>query len=123
MRENMENLFYQHKVNMVFTGHVHAYERSHPVYQGIKTADGPVHLVIGDGGNAEGHSNTYVEPIPSWSAYRNGTQFGHGVIHFYNESHMEWQWHRNIDHEPVVTDSYVLCNTALGMNADCSSAL
>jgi len=121
MRTNMEALFYEHKVNMVFTGHVHAYERTFPVYEGKKTVDGSVYLTIGDGGNAEGHSNEYHEPTPEWSAFRNGTQYGHGVIQFYNESHMEWQWHRNIDHEPVVTDSYLLCNTALGLNADCTS--
>ena len=33
-QQNLESLFYQHGVDIVITGHVHAYERSFPVYNG-----------------------------------------------------------------------------------------
>jgi len=35
VQENLEALFYQNGVDMVFTGHVHAYERSYPVYNDV----------------------------------------------------------------------------------------
>ena len=37
-------------------GHVHAYERSHPVYNYTVDLCGSVHITIGDGGNSEGVS-------------------------------------------------------------------
>jgi Calcineurin-like phosphoesterase len=54
MRQNLEDIFYQYKVNVVFSGHVHAYERTHPVYNDIVRTDGVVYITIGDGGNREG---------------------------------------------------------------------
>jgi len=33
-KQNLEPLFYQHGVDIVINGHVHAYERSYPVYNG-----------------------------------------------------------------------------------------
>ena len=32
MKESMESLFYKYKVNLIISGHVHAYERTFPVY-------------------------------------------------------------------------------------------
>ena len=37
-------------------GHVHAYERTHPVYDYNLDPCGAVHITIGDGGNSEGLS-------------------------------------------------------------------
>lgn len=119
MKNNMEDLFYKHHVNVVLAGHVHAYERSYPVYKDNLANDGVVYIVIGDGGNAEGHAATYHTPTPVWSAFRNGTQYGHGILKFDDASHLEWEWHRNIDGEPILKDSIKICNTALGLNAYC----
>lgn len=122
MRDSMEELFYRYHVNMAFTGHVHAYERTYPVYANeTRTTDGVVYVVIGDGGNAEGHASQYYEPTPSWSAFRNGTQYGHGEIHFSNATHLTWEWHRNIDGEFIQQDTLSLCNTALGYSTDCQA--
>jgi len=33
-RAELEQLFYEEKVDLVITGHVHAYERTYPVYNG-----------------------------------------------------------------------------------------
>jgi Calcineurin-like phosphoesterase len=54
MRGNLEDIFHTYKVNVVFSGHVHAYERSKPVYNDVVRADGTVYITIGDGGNREG---------------------------------------------------------------------
>lgn len=37
-------------------GHVHAYERTNPVYDYTVNKCGSVHITIGDGGNSEGLS-------------------------------------------------------------------
>ena len=112
MRDSMESLFYKYKVNVVFAGHVHAYERSFPVYQNVTTKDGPVYINIGDGGNREGHANTFQPgPAPSWSAFRNGTQYGHGRLVMKDSSALKWEWHRNVDGERVVVDSVEIFNS------------
>ncbi|MCO5568475.1 hypothetical protein L7F22_022174 [Adiantum nelumboides] len=64
MRSVFESWFVEYKVDVVFAGHVHAYERSYPVSnilfnltndacQPIFDEDAPVYIVIGDGGNVE----------------------------------------------------------------------
>lgn len=118
MRNSMEPLFYNHHVNIVFAGHVHAYERSYPVYDNSTVEDGTVYVTIGDGGNREGHASGYYEQ-PEWSAYRNGTQYGHGEMILLTPDRMLWRWNRNLDGELVTKDEVHICNTAFGHNAYC----
>lgn len=111
MKDSMEDLFYNYDVNVVFAGHVHAYERSYPVYKDkIDSNKGVVYINIGDGGNKEGHSANYLDPHPEWSAYRNGSFFGHGEIEVHNSSALTWRWVRNVDHEAVSADEMPICN-------------
>lgn len=51
----MEPLLASYGVDLVFSGHVHAYERSVPVFDNRPAECAPVHIVIGDGGNREVH--------------------------------------------------------------------
>ncbi|KAJ6860299.1 purple acid phosphatase 15-like isoform X1 [Populus alba x Populus x berolinensis] len=53
MRTAMEDLLYQYGVDIIFNGHVHAYERSNRVYNYTLDPCGPVHITVGDGGNRE----------------------------------------------------------------------
>lgn len=53
MRLEMEDLLYQYGVDIVFNGHVHAYERMNRVYNYTLDQRGPVYITIGDGGNIE----------------------------------------------------------------------
>ncbi len=50
-------------VDFVFNGHVHAFERTHPVYQYQLSDCGPVYITIGDGGNIEGPYRNFVDDI------------------------------------------------------------
>ena len=59
-------------------GHVHAYERSYPVYNGCPSECGPMYFLLGDGGNYEGAYVPWLEPQPLWSAFREST-FGGGT--------------------------------------------
>jgi predicted phosphodiesterase len=96
---DFEELFYEHNVSLVLTGHVHAYERSHPVYRNTTRKNGPTYIVIGDGGNREGHASDY-GPRPSWSAFRSGTAFGHGRVEIVNNTHLRWDWLVNDETKP-----------------------
>nr|DAD36965.1 TPA_asm: hypothetical protein HUJ06_007606 [Nelumbo nucifera] len=53
MRQEMETLLYQYGVDIVFSGHVHAYERMNRVYNYTLDPCGPVYITVGDGGNIE----------------------------------------------------------------------
>ncbi|KAE7998001.1 hypothetical protein FH972_002581 [Carpinus fangiana] len=53
MRVAMEDLLYSYGVDIVFNGHVHAYERSNRVYNYKLDPCGPVYITVGDGGNRE----------------------------------------------------------------------
>lgn len=118
MQESMEPVFYKYHVNLVFAGHVHAYERSHPVNGGLVVEDGVVHITIGDGGNREGHAAGYY-PKPDWSAFRNGTQYGHGELILNNKDQLTWKWHRNVDGEKITKDEITICNVAFNSKVYC----
>ncbi|XP_043699106.1 probable purple acid phosphatase 20 [Telopea speciosissima] len=107
MRAAMEGLLYGARVDVVFAGHVHAYERFTRVYKGQTNACGPVHITIGDGGNREGLAKKYIDPQPKISVFREAS-FGHGEFQVMNESYALWSWHRNDDDEPVIADSVLL---------------
>lgn len=53
MRVAMEELLYSCGVDVVFNGHVHAYERSNRVYNYTLDQCAPIHITVGDGGNRE----------------------------------------------------------------------
>ncbi|KAK1429549.1 hypothetical protein QVD17_11760 [Tagetes erecta] len=102
MRDAMEDLLYNARVDIVFAGHVHAYERFTRVYKQDANKCGPVHITIGDGGNREGLATKYKHPQPSISLFREAS-FGHGHLRVVNASHAEWIWHRNDDAQPDST--------------------
>jgi len=104
-KASMESLFYKHGVNVAFQGHVHAYERTYPVYKQKRDEKGTMYINIGDAGNAEGHATTYTDPAPEWSAFRNGTQYGHGTFTVFNSTAAVWEWNRNVDGVKVSADT------------------
>ncbi|KAL5781413.1 hypothetical protein ACOSP7_006442 [Xanthoceras sorbifolium] len=61
MRVAMEELLYKYGVDIVFNGHVHAYERSNRVYNYTLDPCGPVHITVGDGGNREKMAITHAD--------------------------------------------------------------
>ncbi|TYJ01526.1 hypothetical protein E1A91_A13G159900v1 [Gossypium mustelinum] len=103
MMTAMEPLLYAAGVDLVFAGHVHAYERSKCVNKGKSDPCGTVHITIGDGGNREGLAQKYIHPTPEWSMFREAS-FGHGELKIVNSTHAFWSWHRNDDDEPVRSD-------------------
>uniref|UniRef100_A0A2P2KMY6 Purple acid phosphatase n=1 Tax=Rhizophora mucronata TaxID=61149 RepID=A0A2P2KMY6_RHIMU len=107
MRVMYEPWLVQYKVDVVFAGHVHAYERSerisnvaYNIVNGkctpVKDQSAPVYITIGDGGNLEGLATNMTEPQPGYSAYREAS-FGHAIFDIKNRTHAYYSWHRNQD--------------------------
>ena len=80
MRVMFESWIVEYKVDVVFAGHVHAYERSECVsniaYNIINGMCAPVkdqfasiYITIGDGENIEGLAINMIVPQPNYSAY------------------------------------------------------
>ncbi|OMO82165.1 hypothetical protein CCACVL1_12050 [Corchorus capsularis] len=109
MKKYMEGLLYEARVDAVFAGHVHAYERFSRVFDGKADNCGPVHITIGDGGNREGLATKYEDPTPEISKFKEAS-FGHGQLEVLNETHALWTWHRNDDDVNVVGDSVWFTN-------------
>ncbi len=115
MRAAMEPLFLGAGVDLVLTGHVHAYERTHAVADGkIDEKNGIVHVTIGDGGNREEFATPWLPDQPPWSALREYA-YGWGTLAL-NSTHLVWEWLRNDDpwNPPGerVGDSFVLTTRA-----------
>ncbi|GAB4856440.1 Probable purple acid phosphatase 20 [Ancistrocladus abbreviatus] len=119
MKASMEDLLYENLVDVVFAGHVHAYERFTRVYQDQANNCAPVYITIGDGGNREGLATKYMEPQPKISIFREAS-FGHGELEIVNATHALWTWHRNDDDESVIADSVWL--NSLASNSACGSS-
>nr|XP_051185819.1 probable purple acid phosphatase 20 [Lolium perenne] len=111
MRDAMEALLYGARVDALFAGHVHAYERFTRVYEDRDDPCGPVYVTIGDGGNREGLAEKYIDPQPKTSVFREAS-FGHGRLQVVNATHALWTWHRNDDDEPVVADQVWITSLA-----------
>jgi len=94
MQASLETLFYENKVNLVMTGHVHAYERTHPVYKSVVTPGAPVYMNVGSGANSEGAQSSWDQNISDWSAFRDGLSSGHAVIRVVNATYVAVEWHR-----------------------------
>ncbi|KAF8013516.1 hypothetical protein BT93_I1378 [Corymbia citriodora subsp. variegata] len=115
MRVEYESWFVKYKVDVVFAGHVHAYERServssiaYNITNGLCTPvhdlSAPVYITIGDGGNVEGLSTNMTERQPKYSVFREAS-FGHAMFDIENRTHAYYSWHRNQDGYAVEADS------------------
>ena len=115
MRDSMEPLLHKHQVDVLFCGHVHAYERSYPVYNGTVTPGAMLEINIGDGGNRELlGDDDWLPTQPAWSAFRHNG-FGHGIVQTLNSTHAVWTWHRIHTPEQVVSDTVkIVKNSFLG---------
>ncbi|KAL6141780.1 hypothetical protein ACLB2K_060067 [Fragaria x ananassa] len=120
MRLAMEELLYKAQVDLVFQGHVHAYERFTRVYNNKADPCGPIYITIGDGGNREGLALSFEKPTSPLSLFREAS-FGHGRLKMVNETHALWGWHRNNDSNFIVKDQVWL--QSLSSSKTCSKTV
>ncbi|KAL6622338.1 hypothetical protein ACP70R_032217 [Stipagrostis hirtigluma subsp. patula] len=132
MRVQFEKMAVDARVDVVFAGHVHAYERSHR-FSNVRynITDGkctpvpdrraPVYITIGDGGNVEGLADELTWPQPAYSAFRESS-FGHAVLDIKNRTHAYYAWYRNHDGNKVAADTMWFTNRYHMPNHDDSLA-
>jgi len=124
MRVVFEKWFVKYKVDMIFAGHVHAYERSYRIsntHYNISTGDrypvpdknAPIYITVGDGGNQEGLAGKFRDPQPDYSAFREAS-YGHATLEIMNRTHAVYHWNRNDDGRRSPIDSMVVHNQYWG---------
>jgi len=115
IQEAFEEIFHKYGVDLFFVGHVHSYERTFPVYQNHVNStsyvnpQGLVEVVIGCAGNIEGITKSWNDPQPTWSAYRYDGGYGYGLLKFYNETTVSWEFYKSDDN--TLLDTFTLVKT------------
>jgi hypothetical protein len=90
-RDNLEPLFVKHHVNLIFTGHIHAYQRTANVAMEELVPSAPIHITIGAGGRQCDAPFKSEEP-EEWVVTRDASYFGYGRFTIFNQTHAEWRW-------------------------------
>jgi hypothetical protein len=90
-KEHLEPLLVKYHVNVVFSGHIHAYQRTGNVALGKLHHKGPMHITIGAGGRQcdAAYNN---ETPEEWIEKRDASYFGYGRLSIFNCTHAEWRW-------------------------------
>ncbi|RLN45639.1 hypothetical protein BBJ29_009323 [Phytophthora kernoviae] len=104
LRGCLEDLLIANRVDFIFSGHYHAYERTCPVFrEECREEDGraaaSIHIMIGSGG-AELDDAAYLPA--NWTRSRQ-QEYGHGRLHVFNASHARFEFVRARDR--VVSDT------------------
>uniref|UniRef100_K3WU61 Purple acid phosphatase n=1 Tax=Globisporangium ultimum (strain ATCC 200006 / CBS 805.95 / DAOM BR144) TaxID=431595 RepID=K3WU61_GLOUD len=106
LRNQMEHLLGLFRIDIVFSGHYHSYERTCPVFDeacyyenatstrddksfgAISSVSAPVHIMVGSGGASVDDESYY---SVDWS--RKVLQdYGYGRVHVYNASHLHFEF-------------------------------
>lgn len=90
-RDNLEPLMIEHHVNMVFTGHIHAYLRTDNVAKEQLVETGPIHITIGAGGR-QCDAPFKSKDAEEWVVTRDASYYGYGKFTIYNKNSAEWRW-------------------------------
>jgi acid phosphatase type 7 len=102
-KQHLEPLFLQHQVNLVFSGHIHAYLRTKHVAMGQVVDIGknpknpsegrgaPMHITVGAGGRKCEAPFRSAQP-EDWVAVRDATVYGYGMLRIHNRTTAEWDW-------------------------------
>eukprot|EP00475_Leptophrys_vorax_P004715 TRINITY_DN12801_c0_g2_i2.p1 TRINITY_DN12801_c0_g2~~TRINITY_DN12801_c0_g2_i2.p1 ORF type:complete len:473 (+),score=-28.60 TRINITY_DN12801_c0_g2_i2:132-1550(+) len=114
MRAAIEKTLYDARVDVLFAGHVHAYERTERMYDGKADPCGIIHITVGSGGK---DLYTSFQPTqPSWSAFREAS-YGFGTLKVLTagssgQAEADWTWQRNEDSDTVAADSVHIVSLA-----------
>jgi len=95
MRITMEPVLNEYKVDIVFNGHVHAYERIAEMYNFVPTHGKTSYFVVGNGGTPEGLASSW-DTQPAWSLYRQA-KWGYGALNVVNSTHAHWWMYDDSD--------------------------
>lgn len=140
MRGHLEDILHDAGMDIVFSGHNHAYERTAPIYKNVTNeCEGITYIMVGDAGGASpddkdqngapadehnGMSVPFITPEnprppmydqPEWSMVR-ALEWGFGGFQIFNASHAEWTWYNSYDSEHAVKDSVTLVHKSYSCN-------
>lgn len=90
-RSHLEPLMVDYRVNLVFSGHIHAYQRTHPVRHNETDPRGPMHITVGAGGR-QCNAPFKTASAEDWVAVRDATFYGYGMLRIHNDTIAEWDW-------------------------------
>lgn len=90
-QDHIEPLLVKHNVNVVFNGHIHAYQRTANVAMGKLDPRGPIHITIGAGGR-QCDAPFKNETAEEWIVSRDASYYGYGTFAIFNRTHAEWKW-------------------------------
>jgi len=102
MRNSMEPLFVKYRINLVISGHDHAYMRTKSMSAGEFDPSGtsPMYVIVGEGGNKEGHVKEYIsDNVEEWVAVRDKTVYGFGTLEVVNATSARWKWIMDQDND------------------------
>jgi acid phosphatase type 7 len=109
-----EPLFVQYGVNVVVSGHDHAYMRTTPLEYDtavVNNKPGPIYLILGAGGNREGHAREYRPNFhPAWEAASSNQDFGFARWFIPNATHAHYRWINNNKSDSAFSDSIWMTN-------------
>ena len=93
MRYEIEDLLYDHHVDLVLSGHYHAYLRScDGLYQSRCHVGGPTHITVGSAGaHLDENATLYSQ---EWTVTFIPMEYGYGRITVVNASAMHWEFLR-----------------------------
>lgn len=102
IRHSLEDIYYENKVDLVLSGHVHHYERQASVYKNQTVygevdelnkhvnANAPIHIISGSAGNWI-RKNDPAAPNPClWTRFMSD-DFGFGTLSVLNETALLWE--------------------------------
>jgi acid phosphatase type 7 len=92
-----EEMFHKHDVTLFVTGHVHAYERTTPIYRNRVVGDyhdpkATTYIVNGAAGCREGFTQGWHRPHPEWSVKIDDKETGYGVLDVQSETDLTWTY-------------------------------
>jgi len=111
VRDAFEDTWYQGKVDLVITSHVHAYERLASVYKNESVpcqtedfntcinAKAPIYIVTGAPGQQESYAPVSPTPLP-FSKFQDD-HWGYSRLTVFNETHLFWEQVRSVTKEVV----------------------
>jgi len=100
-REVLVPLIDTYSIDIALFGHCHAYERTHPLYNGQIDPRGTVYLLALTGNQLDKDW----EVQPQWSAYRTA-HHGYGLLHVKSRKKLRYCYHRVSDGK--MWDSFTL---------------
>lgn len=102
LQRELEQLFYENKVDLYLQGHVHNYERDAAIYKNVTVPSeyetknlmvnpkATIYITTGNGGNSEG-LNDLISTTPQLWVRALNQDYGYGRIRAYNQTHLYWE--------------------------------